>query len=100
MELAPDFSFQPLPPIEDQAGIAPRAAGAAASPLGPLAGLLGSWSGPGFNVIWRPNHTPGQDRFLELNVTSDQIDFAAIPGAIPNRGFLQPDINMFGLTYL
>ena len=97
MELAPDFSFQPLPPIGDQAEIAPRAA---ANPLGPLAGLLGSWSGPGFNVIWRPNHASGQDHFLELNVTGDQIDFAAIPGAIPNRGLLQPDINMFGLTYL
>jgi hypothetical protein len=107
MELAPDFSFQPLPPIEDQpadgpaagaqAELAPRAA---ANPLGPLAGLLGSWAGPGFNVIWRPNHTAGQDRFLELNVTGDKIDFADIPGAIPNRGLLQPDMNMFGLTYL
>jgi hypothetical protein len=97
MELAPDFSFQPLPPIGDQAELAPRAA---ANPLGALAGLLGSWSGQGFNVIWRPNHSAGQDHFLELNVTGDQIDFAAIPGAIPNRGLLQPDINMFGLTYL
>ncbi|HEY3977302.1 MAG TPA: heme-binding protein [Streptosporangiaceae bacterium] len=97
MELAPDFSFQPLPPIGDQAELAPRAA---ANPLGPLAGLLGSWSGHGFNVIWRPDHSAGQDHFLELNVTSDQIDFATIPGAIPNRGLLQPDINMFGLTYL
>ena len=26
--------------------------------------------------------------------------FEEIPGAIPNRGFLQPDINMFGLWYL
>jgi hypothetical protein len=33
-------------------------------------------------------------------VTSDQIEFAAISGPIPNRGLLQPDINMFGLTYL
>jgi hypothetical protein len=97
MELAPDFSFQPLPPIADQAELAPRAA---ANPLGALAGLLGSWSGRGFNVIWRPNHSAGQDHFLELNVTGDQIDFTAIPGAIPNRGLLQPDINMFGLTYL
>ena len=97
MELAPDFSFQPLPAIGDQAEVAPQAA---ANPLGALAGLLGSWSGAGFNVIWRPNHSAGQDHFLELNVTGDQIDFSAIPGAIPNRGLLQPDINMFGLTYL
>jgi hypothetical protein len=95
MELAADFSFQPLPPIED-----PVALASAADPLGPLAGLAGKWSGRGFNVIWRPSHTPGQDRFLELNVTSEQLDFEKIPGKIPNRGLLQPDINMRGLTYL
>ena len=75
-------------------------AATAANPLGPLAALAGKWAGRGFNVIWRPNHTAGQDRFLELNVTSEQLEFTAIPGSIPNRGLLQPDINMFGLTYL
>jgi hypothetical protein len=98
MELAADFSFQPLPAIQD--GVQPLAAGAT-SPLGPLAGLAGKWTGRGFNVIWRPNHTPSsQDRFLELNVTSDQLEFTPISGPIPNRGLLQPDISMFGLTYL
>ena len=98
MELAADFSFQPLPAIQD--GVQPLSAGAA-SPLGPLAGLAGKWTGRGFNVIWRPNHTPSsQDRFLELNVTSDQLEFTPISGPIPNRGLLQPDMNMFGLTYL
>jgi hypothetical protein len=94
MELAAGFSFQPLPPIEEPA------AAAAAGPLGPLAGLAGTWTGKGFNVIWRPNHTPGQDRFLELNVTNEQLDFTPIPGNIPNRGLLQGDMNMHGLTYL
>ncbi len=55
-----------------------------ANPLGPL----------------RPNHTSGQDRFLKLNVTSEQLELDAISGPIPNRGLLQADINMFGLTYL
>jgi hypothetical protein len=97
MELATDFSFQPLPPLEDPVHFPfPEVA----NPLGPLAGLAGKWSGRGFNVIWRPNHTPGQDRFLELNVTTEQLEFDAISGPIPNRGLLQPDINMFGLTYL
>ncbi len=72
----------------------------ASDALGPLAGLVGKWSGQGFNVIWRPNHTAGQDRFLELNLTSEVLEFTAIPGNIPNRGLLQPDINMHGLTYL
>ena len=97
MELSPDFSFQPLPALQNEITQPfPQVAG----PLGPLAPLAGKWSGRGFNVIWRPNHTPGQDRFLELNLTSDQIEFSAISGPIPNRGLLQPDINMFGLTYL
>jgi hypothetical protein len=97
MELAADFSFQPLPPLEDPVHFPfPEVA----NPLGPLAGLAGKWSGRGFNVIWRPDHTPGQDHFLELNVTSEQLEFDPISGPIPNRGLLQPDINMFGLTYL
>ena len=98
MDLSADFSFQPLPAIESSAEL-PLAA-TAANPLGPLSALAGKWAGRGFNVIWRPNHTAGQDRFLELNVTSEQLEFTAIPGSIPNRGLLQPDINMFGLTYL
>jgi hypothetical protein len=97
MELASDFSFQPLPAVENATE---QPFPEVASPLGPLAPLAGNWSGRGFNVIWRPNHTAGQDRFLELNVTSEQLEFTAIPGSIPNRGFHQPDINMFGLTYL
>jgi hypothetical protein len=99
MELSADFVFQPLPPIEPAAAaaIAPDAAGG--GPLGQLANLSGSWSGQGFNVIWRPHH-PGQDHFLELNVTTEEITFSAIPGAIPNRGLLQNDITMHGLSYL
>ena len=97
MDLAADFSFQPLPPVET--AVAQEFA-AAASPLGPLAPLAGKWAGRGFNVIWRPNHTPGQDRFLEINVTSEQIEFSPVPGQIPNRGLLQDDIVMFGLNYL
>jgi hypothetical protein len=98
MDLSADFSFQPLPPIEPQAaaGISPDAAG---SPLGPLANLSGKWAGSGFNVIWRPHH-PGQDHFLELNVTTEELEFSAVPGSIPNRGLLQNDITMHGLSYL
>ena len=72
----------------------------AESPLGPLSLLKGKWTGKGFNVIWRPNSAPGQDRFLELNLTDETITFEEIQGPIPNRGLLQPDIAMFGLHYL
>jgi hypothetical protein len=96
MELKSDFAFRPLPPIP-----APVKAAPSTSPLGPLADLVGRWSGTGFNVIWRPNKTPpGPDHFLELNLTKEDLEFVEIPGEIPNRGLLQGDINMFGLRYL
>src|SRR5690349_13273527 len=68
-------------------------------PQGPLASLSGTWKGTGFNQIWRPFHG-SQDRFLELNETKETLQFTAIPGEIPNRGLLQGDINLGGLTYL
>ncbi|MDH0868141.1 heme-binding protein [Mitsuaria sp. GD03876] len=69
--------------------------------LGALALLVGCWKGTGFNQIWRPVHGAGaQDRFLELNQTTETLQFEEIPGEIPNRGLLQADINMRGLHYL
>ena len=97
MDLAPDFSFQPLPALENATQ---QPFPEVASPLGPLAGIVGKWSGRGFNVIWRPNTRPGRIDSSRLNVTSEQLELTAINGPIPNRGLLQPDINMFGLTYL
>ena len=38
--------------------------------------------------------------FLELNLTSETTKFDPISSSIPNRGFGQPDIELFGLTYL
>jgi hypothetical protein len=80
-------------------------AAAIANPLGPLANFLDpqisptTWKGRGFNQIWRPFHG-SQDRFLELNETVEQLQFDEIPGDIPNRGFLQADINLHGIRYL
>jgi len=37
---------------------------------------------------------------LELNVTDETLEFDTIPGQIPNRGLLQPDIFMAGIRYL
>jgi hypothetical protein len=69
--------------------------------LGPLQSLIGTWVGTGFNNIWRAHQTSaGRDNILELNVTAETLQFSEIPGNIPNRGLLQPDIVMFGLTYL
>ena len=96
MELGADFTFQPLDNDEGTPVLAPAAPDQG---LGPLAGLAGNWSGQGFNAIWRP-HTGASDHFLELNVTNDQIDLEVINGNIPNRGLVQGQIFMHGLTYL
>lgn len=78
--------------------------------LGPLAFLAGTWRGPGFNAIWRPdnpasrpltNATDQTKRFLELNLTNDSFDFHIIPGVVPNRGLNpQTDLSLYGLHYL
>ena len=68
--------------------------------LGLLAELAGDWKGHGFNLIVRPNFAGGQNLYLQLNQTDDHIQVTPIGSAIPNRGFLQGDIELFGLTYL
>lgn len=98
MDLKPTFVFRPQPPLQTPVHLPfPDLP----NPLGPLSYLPGKWTGTGFNMIWRPLFgTPGQDHFLELNLIDETLEFAPIPGAIPNRGLLQPDINMFGVHYL
>jgi hypothetical protein len=103
----PEFTFSGHPEIEEAEAPGAPAEAQQADPLGPLARLVGdgeeaTWAGDGFNAIWRP-HTlagSGQDRFLELNLTTEKLVFTRIKGAIPNRGLLMPDINMFGITYM
>ncbi|MEI9991285.1 MAG: heme-binding protein [Rhizomicrobium sp.] len=68
-------------------------------PFTPIDQLIGTWTGTGFNQIWRPFHGT-QDRFLELNETLETIQFDQIPGDIPNRGLLQGDMNLHGVRYL
>jgi hypothetical protein len=91
-------------------------------PRGLLAGFVGnlplalpgqdnplrSWSGQGFNMIWRPNfggQSGDKDFFLELNLTQESLSFTDITGSgqnigIANRGALQPDILLGGIAYL
>lgn len=98
MVLTHDFAFEPVPAVDDPD---PHPFAMIDSPLGPLASLAGTWEGTGFNTIWRPHFPSGnQDRFLELNLTKERLLFEEIPGAIPNRGLDQKDIEMFGLHYM
>jgi hypothetical protein len=74
--------------------------------LGPLASLVGTWRGTGFNAIWRPDNPQSEPfseikRYLELNLTNDSFDFRTIPGVVPNRGLgPQQDLHLYGLHYL
>lgn len=71
-----------------------------AAQLGPLNDLPGRWNGAGFNLIARPHFGPGPDRFIELNLTRETLEFTTIGSPIPNRGSDQADINLRGVTYL
>jgi hypothetical protein len=68
--------------------------------LGLLQDLAGTWKGKGFNLIARPNFHDGTDLYLQLNQTRETLKFDPIGSSVPNRGFGQDDIELFGLTYL
>ena len=81
--------------------------------LGPLAGFVGTFSGTGFNTIFRPDNTvsassqklpfplPPGDNLLELNLTTETLTFSNSLGSVPNRGLsTQGDIFLNGVTYL
>ena len=68
--------------------------------LGLLADLAGTWRGRGFNLIARPDFADQTDLYLQLNQTRETLTFEPIGSPVPNRGFGQRDIALFGLTYL
>jgi len=70
------------------------------SQLGLLAELAGTWEGQGFNLIARPDFNDSANLYLQLNQTREVLKFDPIGSAIPNRGFGQGDIELFGLHYL
>ena len=54
----------------------------------------------GFNLVARPDRQGASPVFLELNQTEEHLKFDPIVSSIPNKGFLQDDIELFGLPYL
>ena len=105
MPIQTNFRFNQ---IRDQANLQ-RMAISSQDLLGQLRGFIGvnhtrTWSGPGFNMIWRPHNKEApnpKDFFLELDVTKETLSFTDITGpqGIANRGLLQPDIALGGLAY-
>jgi hypothetical protein len=68
--------------------------------LGYLCELAGTWEGRGFNLIARPDFHDKANLYLQLNQTHETLTITPIGSAIPNRGFGQDDIELFGLSYL
>jgi hypothetical protein len=69
---------------------------------GLLHNLPGRWIGNGFNLIARPakGDDPSKVFFLELNGTSETLEFTAIGGDIPNRGSVEPTTLLHAVHYL
>jgi len=86
---------------------APPAAGAAPS-LGPLTAFTGTFTGSGFNTIFRPDlgsptklpKPETDDNLLELNLTQETLSFSPALGSVPNRGEVQRDAFLNGVPYL
>lgn len=68
--------------------------------LGLLGDLPGTWIGTGFNLIARPDHQNNKPFFLQLNSTTEVLEFRAVGGDIPNRGSQQGDAILQGIHYL
>lgn len=85
-------------------------------PLGSIRAFSGTFTGRGFNMIFRPRNTKTEsfstpvapesqglpaDNVLELNLTRETLAFSDQLGSVPNRGFdKQEDIFLNGVTYL
>jgi hypothetical protein len=114
INLPPDFKFDQVQFYKKQ--VPPRTQPA---PLGTLAKLAGSFTGTGFNAIFRPNSGPPprgttfpnpvsptppafpSDNVLELNLTKETVTFSQPLSAVPNRGFgSQNDIFLNGVPYV
>jgi hypothetical protein len=68
--------------------------------LGLLADLIGTWQGHGFNLIARPDFADDANLYLQINQTDETLRVHAIGSPIPNRGFGQTDISLYGVHYL
>ena len=70
--------------------------------LGPLQDLPGFWEGTGFSLTARPDSSGGNPDglFLELNLLRETIEFTTIGSPVMNRGSVQGDIAVYGVTYL
>jgi hypothetical protein len=102
-----DFEFGAVPSTEGSS--TPPPVSPQAPSLGPLTAFTGTFHGHGLNTIFRPDIgsptklpvDPGpSDNLLELNLTSNTMSFSRPLGSVPNRGEVNPDIFLNGVSYL
>ncbi|NTJ44320.1 hypothetical protein G6L28_17125 [Agrobacterium larrymoorei] len=68
--------------------------------LGALEDLPGFWEGTGFSLIARPDRKSLTGFFLQLDLLRETIEFTSIGSPVFNRGSVQDDISIYGVTYL
>ena len=76
---------------------------ATAGRLGLLEDLPGRWVGSGLNLIARPARegvSRAEPFFLQVNATTETLEFAPIGGDIANRGSMESTVLTHGLRYL
>jgi len=90
--------FRASPPLAEMMGN---------SQFGLLINLAGTWMGRGFNLVSLPlppqsgSADPFKPRFIpKIGATQEVLVVAPLGAPIPNRGFVQEDIFLFGLSYL
>lgn len=103
LELPSDFRF-------DAVAAKPAVTPSPTPALGPLAHFEKTFTGNGFNTIFRPDSpdTPTSlptpvgpsDNILELNLTQETLSFSPSLGSVPNRGSVQADAFLNGVPYL
>ncbi len=77
------------------------------SPFGLLINLAGTWMGKGFNLVSVPlspqsrGSNPRAPTFApKISATREVLVITPLGSPVPNRGFVEDDIFLFGLTYL
>jgi hypothetical protein len=112
ISLPSDFHFGEVSSLAPDLGAVSFSPSVSTPSLGPLAAFAGTWTGSGFNTIFRPNsnQTPTQlpvqppgpplDNVLELNLTTESLAFSPSLGSVPNRGMVQGDVFLNGVPYM
>jgi hypothetical protein len=93
-------SSDPTPLMARKRGVSAQAS--LCEKLGALSELPGYWEGSGFSLIARPHFGPEATNgfYLQLNMLHETVEFTTIGSPVFNRGSLQEDMAIYGVTYM